>query len=133
MNSKENIKFGRFPSLQGLYDSRFEHDSCGVGFVVNIDGKKSHDIIENGIKVLENLQHRGAISGDLKTGDGAGILFQVPDAFLHQACGYLGIQLPDAGKYGVGMIFMPQSSDLRARCSEIIEKSITSEKLGVLG
>ena len=133
MNNKENIKLGRFPSAQGLYDPCSEHDSCGVGFVVNIYGKKSHDIIENGIKVLENLQHRGAIGGDLRTGDGAGILFQVPDAFMHGVCGHLGIQLPDAGKYGVGMIFMPQSSDLRTRCSEIIEKSIASEKLGFLG
>ena len=87
-------KMGNFPAKQGLYDPWYEHDACGVGFVVNIDGTKSHAIIENGLKVLENLVHRGAIGGDLKTGDGAGILFQIPDSMFRRDCKQLEISLP---------------------------------------
>jgi len=80
LTGTNNEIFGRFPPAQGLYDPCNEHDSCGVGFVANIDGTKTHDIIKKGIRVLENLLHRGAIGGDLMTGDGAGILFQIPDS-----------------------------------------------------
>ena len=125
--------FGRFPAAQGLYDPHNEHDSCGVGFVANIDGSKSHEIVESGIKVLQNLLHRGAIGGDLKTGDGAGILFQIPDDFFRNECEHLDIKLPEPGRYGVGMIFMPQSSECRKKCRNILEKTVESEGLDFLG
>ncbi|MDY6853220.1 MAG: glutamate synthase large subunit [Thermodesulfobacteriota bacterium] len=124
---------GRFPAAQGMYDPINEHDSCGVGFVANIDGTKTHDIIKKGLKVLENLMHRGAIGGDLITGDGAGILFQIPDAFLKKECKSLGIDLPDLGRYGVGMIFMPQDPESFKRCSNIIERSVADEGLKFIG
>ena len=133
MTSIDNMMFGRFPQAQGLYDPGQEHDACGVGFVVNIDGIKSHSIIEKGIKVLENLLHRGAVGGDFTTGDGAGILFQIPDAALRRDCKVAGISLPDPGSYGVGMIFMPQSSGFREECARIIEKTVASEGMGFLG
>lgn len=130
MNKKKRL--GRFPRPQGLYDPQCEHDSCGVGFVVNVHGTKSHDILEKGVQVLKNLEHRGAVGGDLKTGDGAGILFQVPDLLFRRTCGSRGLDLPESGGYGVGMIFLPQSSDLRKRCEEVIEKTALSEGLKVL-
>lgn len=130
--SVENNISGRFWRSQGLYDPAYEHDGCGVGFVVNIDGSKSHAIIQNGMRVLENLQHRGAIGGDLTTGDGAGILFQVPDAYFRRKCESRGTNLPEPGKYGVGMIFMPRSSGLREECSKIVERTVVSEGLGFI-
>ncbi len=124
---------GRFPPAQGLYDPGNEHDGCGVGFIVNIEGAKSHAIIESGIRVLINLLHRGAIGGDLKTGDGAGILLQIPDTFLRRECKLLGIELPESFAYGVGMLFMPRYAETRALCMDIIEQIIESEGLGLLG
>ena len=88
------------PAARGLYDPRYEHDSCGVGFLANIHGRKTHAIIEKGIEVLENLLHRGATGADVNTGDGAGILFQVPDKFLRRECEGLGISLPAPGATG---------------------------------
>ena len=126
-------KMGNFPFEQGLYDPEYEHDACGVGFVVNIDGTKTHAIIENGLKVLENLAHRGAIGGDLETGDGAGILFQIPDAMFRRDCKQLGISLPEPKSYGVGMIFMPQSWKSREKCIQIIENTVNAEGLEFLG
>ena len=133
ISTNKDKTLGRFPPAQGLYDPLREHDGCGVGFVVNIDGKKDHTVIENGIKVLKNLLHRGAVGGDLSTGDGAGILFQIPDTFLRRVSKEIGIHLPEPGGYGVGMIFMPQYPDLREKCTHIIEKSSSSEGLGFLG
>jgi glutamate synthase domain-containing protein 1 len=101
-----------------LYDPKYEHDGCGVGFVVNINGTKSHEIIEHGIEVMINLLHRGATGGDAKTGDGAGILIQIPDAFLKHECNSIGISLPSPGKYGVGMIFLPQNKDQEKNVSK---------------
>ncbi len=124
---------GRLPRARGLYDPQYEHSSCGVGFLANIDGTKSHAIIEKGIEVLKNLLHRGAIGGDLMTGDGAGILFQVPDVFFRQECEGLGIYLPDPGHYGVGMLFMPQSQNHREKCQQLIEKTVAKEGLRFLG
>ena len=106
------------PPKQGLYDPRFEHDACGVGFVVHIKGEKSHEIVEQALTVLENLDHRGACGCEENTGDGAGILLQIPHAFLKDACGGLGFQLPDPGEYGVGMIFLPDQRDQRRRFEE---------------
>jgi len=126
-------RLGRFPKPQGFYDPQYEHDSCGVGFVVRIDGARSHEMIEKGVEVLKNLEHRGAVGGDLKTGDGAGILFQVPDALFRRAYSSRGLTLPEPGRYGVGMVFLPQSPEPRKRCEEIIEKTVASEGLMFLG
>jgi glutamate synthase domain-containing protein 1 len=105
------------PAAQGLYDPRHEHDACGLGFIANIKGRKSHAIIAQGLKILENLSHRGATGADPLQGDGAGILIQIPDAFLRRACGKLGITLPAIGQYGVGMVFLPREPASRMRLS----------------
>ena len=125
--------FKRPPKAQGLYDPAFEKDSCGVGFVVNLKGVKSHDIVLDGLKVLENLTHRGATGADPRVGDGAGMLMQLPHRFLSEAAGPLGFSLPDAGAYGVGMIFLPMDEKERARCESIINDKIGSEGQKVLG
>ena len=91
----------------GMYRPEFEHDSCGVGFVADIKGEKSHIIVQNGIEILENLRHRGAVGCDPKTGDGAGITTQIPHEFFVRECDRLDIELPEIGDYGVGMIFLP--------------------------
>jgi glutamate synthase domain-containing protein 2/glutamate synthase domain-containing protein 1/glutamate synthase domain-containing protein 3 len=124
---------GDLPPKQGLYDPRFEHDACGVGFVVNIKGEKSHEIIEQALTVLENLDHRGACGCEENTGDGAGILVQIPHAFLKDACGGLGFQLPDPGEYGVGMIFLPDQRDQRRRFEKKIEEIIADTGQKLLG
>src|SRR5689334_19243978 len=90
------------PAAQGLYDPAREHDACGVGFVAELKGRKSHKIIEYGIQILENLTHRGAVGADPLAGDGAGILVQIPHDFLKEACAPLGIALPEPGQYAVG-------------------------------
>ena len=127
-----NSKFGNFPSPQGLYNPLYEHDSCGVGFVAQIDGKPSHDIIQSGLRILGNLMHRGAIGGDLKTGDGAGLLFQIPDQFLREECRSLGVSLPPLGSYGVGIIFLPRRARMRNACIQMVEHTLASEELNLL-
>ena len=122
-----------FPPKQGLYDPKFEHDACGVGFVVNIKGDKSRQIVEQALTVLENLDHRGACGCEENTGDGAGILLQVPHAFFQHACEGLGIRLPEPGQYGVGMIFLPPDRDERQRCEQTLEEIIASEGQRLLG
>ncbi len=112
---------------QGLYDPANEHDACGVGFVVNLDGVPQHQIVEQGLRVLENLSHRGATGADENTGDGAGILIQVPDAFLRAQCKSLKIKLPEAGAYGVGMFFLPTDVDTRSACMRVVEKTVAAE------
>ena len=112
---------------QGLYDPQYEHDSCGVGVVANIQGAASHDIVQKGIEVLINLGHRGACGADPKTGDGAGILLQMPHQFFRKECASLGIDLPLPGEYGVGMVFLPQDLGQRDRCQRIFEE-ITKEE-----
>src|SRR5512139_221565 len=121
------------PEKQGLYDPRFEHDACGVGFVVNIKGEKSHEIVEQALTVLENLDHRGACGCEENTGDGAGILMQIPHAFLKEACAGLGFQLPEPGDYGVGMIFFPDHRQQRPRFEKIIESIVKEEGQQCLG
>ena len=98
-----------FDPLQrtGLYDPAFEHDSCGVGFVVDIAGRRSHAVIARGLEVLINLQHRGACGCEVDTGDGAGILIQMPDRFLRRVTGASGLDLPPQGCYGAGAVFLP--------------------------
>ncbi|MFZ0807068.1 MAG: hypothetical protein WAN03_12825, partial [Candidatus Sulfotelmatobacter sp.] len=93
------------PPAQGLYDPRHEHDACGIGFVANVRGQRSHDIVQKGIEVLVNLTHRGACGCDPETGDGAGVLIQIPHDFFTRECATLGFTLPAAGAYGVGMTF----------------------------
>ncbi len=120
------------PGKKGLYDFANEHDACGVGLVVNIDAKQTHKIIEQGIEVLMNLQHRGAVGGDNKTGDGAGILFQIPDEFFRRVSSEAGFELPESGEYAVGMIFMPEDDKQIDTCREIIEEKIIEEGLSIL-
>ncbi len=121
------------PPQQGLYDPRFEHDACGIGFVVNVKGEKSHDIIHKGLQVLENLSHRGAVGCDPCTGDGAGMLLQIPHMFLKRVCSDLGIHLPGAGEYGVGMIFLPRDPAQRRQCEMLMEGVIQEEGQRLLG
>ncbi|MFM2434388.1 MAG: hypothetical protein RL063_367, partial [Pseudomonadota bacterium] len=96
------------PDKQGLYNPSNEHDACGVGFVAHIKGKKSHDIVQKGLQLLTNLTHRGATGYDPKLGDGAGLLMQMPDAFMRKEASKLDVQLPAAGEYAVGNVFLPQ-------------------------
>ncbi len=120
-------------TAQGLYDPRNEHDACGVGFVVHVKGKKSHSIIEQGLKILDNLSHRGATGYDPLLGDGAGILIQLPDAHLRRVCGRQGMTLPALGQYGVGMVFLPREPASRMACEQEIERAIHAEGQILLG
>ena len=122
-----------FPNRQGLYDPQHEKDSCGIGFVVNIKGKKSHDIVRKGLQVLENLTHRGAQGADSHTGDGAGILLQTPHAFLKRVAGDTGVVLPEVGEYGVGQLFLPPNTDSRRLCEKVFTEIIAEEGLRLLG
>ena len=131
--SQSESKFGAYPSPQGLYRARYEHDSCGVGFVANMDGRKDHDVIVNGLKVLENLMHRGAVGGDQTTGDGAGILFQLPELFFRRVCAERKISLPHYGHYGVGMVFLPLDTEWGDRWTREIEQAVSHEGLIFLG
>jgi glutamate synthase domain-containing protein 1 len=123
----------RMTEKQGLYDPAYEHDACGIGFVAHIHGVRSRDVVEKSLKLLENLSHRSAVAADACTGDGAGILLQVPHTFLRRVCGQAGISLPDAGLYGVGNLFLPSHRAERVACEQIIEKTITEEGCSVLG
>ncbi|MGN7612149.1 glutamate synthase large subunit [Magnetococcales bacterium HHB-1] len=122
-----------FPKATGLYNPRHEHDACGVGFVANIHGEQSHNIIKMGLRVLENLTHRGAAGSDPLTGDGAGILMQIPDTFLRNQCTDFKLPLPPIGEYGVGMIFLPKEPSLRASCCRVVEQVIAEEGQFILG
>jgi glutamate synthase (ferredoxin) len=134
MERRETImRIPNLPPKQGLYDPQFEHDACGVGFVVNIKGEKSHEIVEQALTVLQNLDHRGACGCEENTGDGAGILLQVPHAFFHDACEGLGFKLPDPGDYGVGMLFLPDHRNQRRHFEKILEEIIVSEGQRLLG
>ena len=121
------------PLSQGLYDPANEHDACGVGFVAHIKGKKSHSIVEQGLQILKNLTHRGAVGADPLAGDGAGILLQIPDAFLREEMARRNVILPPAGQYGVGMVFLPQEPASRLACEYEIERAIKEEGQILLG
>ncbi len=123
----------RRPEAQGLYDPANEHDACGVGFLANINGQTSHTIISDAITVLCNLVHRGAVGGDSATGDGAGILTQIPDALFRAKTEAVAGRLPPADTYGVGMFFMPQAPAARALCLSAVVEVVKDEKLGFLG
>ena len=121
------------PAAQGLYDPANEHDACGVGFVANIKGKKSHEIVEQGLTILKNLTHRGAVGADPKASDGAGILIQMPDTFFRQEMAKQGVKLPPFGQYGVGMVFLPREPASRFACEYEIERAIKDEGQVLLG
>ena len=123
----------RPPAAQGLYDPAYEHDACGLGFIAHIKGQKSHAIITQGLSILENLTHRGATGADPLQGDGAGILIQMPDTFLRKACGRRGMTLPALGRYGVGMVFLPQEPASRMACEQEIERAVAAEGQILLG
>ena len=117
------------PRAQGLYDPANEHDNCGIGFVAHIKGQKSHDIIERGLQVLENMDHRGATSSDNKTGDGAGILMQIPDQYIREV---MKVNIPAAGPFGTGLIFLPQNRREANLCLEVLSKFIKQEGLELI-
>ena len=121
------------PGPQGLYDPAREHDACGVGFVVDLKNRKSHDIVHKALEILCNLEHRGACGCEENTGDGAGILVQMPHRFLAKEAAALGFALPNPGEYGVGMVFLPQDASPRAKCEKVIEKIVRDEGQKVLG
>src|SRR6516162_6785186 len=121
------------PPKQGLYDPQFEHEACGVGFVVNMKGKKSHTIVRQALQVLLNLDHRGACGCEVNTGDGEGILMQTPHGFLKEAAAKEKISLPGAGEYGVGMVFLPHDAGQRAECEKTFGDIAAEEGQRVLG
>ncbi|WP_406600836.1 glutamate synthase large subunit [Microvirga rosea] len=132
----DTVRVVRDPALpirQGLYDPANEKDSCGVGFIADMKNRKSHAIVEQGLQILLNLDHRGAVGADPKTGDGCGILVQVPHKFFSAECAKLGIWLPEAGEYGVGHLFMPRDPEGLKLVEEIVTKAIADEGLQVLG
>jgi len=121
------------PEPQGLYDGDHEHDACGVGFIAHIKGKKSHDIIDQGLTILRNLTHRGAVGADPKASDGAGILIQIPDTFFREEMAKQGIKLPPPGQYGIGMVFLPREPASRIACEYEIERAIKDEGQTLIG
>ena len=121
------------PPKQGLYDSQFEHDACGVGFIVHMKGKKSHEIVEQALTILVNLDHRGACGCETNTGDGAGILMQVPHKFLKKVAAAQNIALPEAGQYGVGMIYSSPDPAKRQKSQQIFEEIVADEGQQVIG
>ncbi|NHZ72282.1 MAG: glutamate synthase large subunit, partial [Aquificales bacterium] len=122
-----------FPAAQGLYDPKYERDACGIGFVVNIKGKQSHEIVRQALTVLLNLTHRGATGSEPNTGDGAGILFQLPHKFFQKTTAQQGIDLPEPGQYGVGMMFFPLEKEDRLNCEQKFEAVVAAEGQTVLG
>ncbi|VFR42989.1 Glutamate synthase [NADPH] large chain [plant metagenome] len=121
------------PPAQGLYHPNNEHDACGVGFVAHIKGRKSHAIVQQGLKILENLDHRGAVGADKLMGDGAGILIQIPDALYREEMAVQGVTLPPPGEYGVVMLFMPKETASRLACEQELERAVRAEGQTVLG
>ena len=121
------------PPAEGLYDPSLEKDSCGVGFIANIKGKKSHQIVSDALNILCNLEHRGAVGADPRAGDGAGILVQIPHAFFARKAAEIGFQLPEPGDYAVGALFMPKETAWRKVIKSIIADQIKDEGLMLLG
>src|SRR6185437_99587 len=121
------------PLKQGLYDPWYEKDACGVGFVADIQGRKSHSILQHALTALDHLKHRGACGCEANTGDGAGILLQLPHAFLKKAAAAAGFALPQAGEYGVGMAFLPKNTAHQRICRKQVEALSQEEGLRFLG
>src|ERR1700754_1643270 len=126
-------EFSWRPPAEGLYDPSLEKDSCGVGFIANIKGKKSHQIVSDAISILCNLEHRGAVGADPRAGDGAGILVQIPHAFFSRKAAEIGFQLPEPGHYAIGALFMPKETAWRKVIQSIIAEQIKEEGLVLLG
>src|SRR5512140_1316589 len=122
-----------FPPRQGLYDPQHERDACGFGFVVDIQGRKSHDIVQKALTVLVNLEHRGAAGSEKNSGDGAGLLVQMPHRFLRAVAGRLGLELPEPGRYAAGMVYLPVLEASRRECEEIFERVVAQEGQRFLG
>jgi glutamate synthase (NADPH/NADH) large chain len=129
----DRYPYSGLPPAQGLYDPEHEHDACGIGFIADIEGRKSHEIVLKGVQILINLTHRGACGCDPQTGDGAGILIQIPHVFFERECRALGFSLPAPGEYGVGMMFLPVDPHERILCEGIVERIAEEEGLTVLG
>ncbi|MBP6016580.1 MAG: glutamate synthase large subunit [Candidatus Promineofilum sp.] len=132
-SSPEPANTNTEPPQRGLYDPRFEHDACGVGFVAHIKGRRSQAIVADALTVLENMAHRGAAGAELNTGDGAGMLVQIPHAFLAEQARQAGFQLPSPGNYGVGMLFLPRAAARRAACETSFAALVAAEGQEVLG
>ena len=115
---------------QGLYSPTFEHDNCGAGFICNLKGEKSNEIIHKALDILAKLEHRGAVSSDGRTGDGAGILFDIPDLFFRKVCDFA---LPAVGDYAVGMVFLPSKENQATYCQTKFEEYVVDQDLNVLG
>jgi glutamate synthase (NADPH) large chain len=130
---KACVQMSNLPAAQGLYDPRFEHDACGVGFVVHVKGHRSHAIVQQALQVLINLLHRGACGCEANTGDGAGILIQMPDRFLRRETARLGIALPPERHYGAGFVFLPRDAALRGEIEALFERIVVEEGQQVLG
>ncbi|MBL8658232.1 MAG: glutamate synthase large subunit [Rhodospirillales bacterium] len=121
------------PVEEGLYNSRNEHDACGIGFVADIKNRKSHKIVEQGLEILRNLRHRGAVGADVLAGDGAGILIQMPDRFMREEAAALGFDLPEPGAYAVGLVFLPRDEGTRARAIAAFDEIVPAEGQRILG
>jgi len=132
MVDKYKSRYG-LPAKQGLYDPQNEHDACGVGFLVHIKGKKTNQLVRQAEEVLLNLDHRGACGAEENTGDGAGILLQIPHKFFQKVCAEVDITLPAEGEYGVGMVYLPLDENERRLCEEAVEQTIEAEGQSVLG
>src|SRR6185369_7768091 len=136
-NARQKKDSGRkltgLPPKQGLYDPQFEHDACGVGFLVNIKGRKSHQIVRQALNILVNLNHRGACGCEANTGDGAGILLQTPHDFLKLVCAEAKVSLPSPAEYGAGMLFLPPDAAERANCEKIFANIVAEEGQKLLG
>ena len=130
MNKKYSMNNGALPQKQGLYDPANEHDACGVGFVADIKGRKSREIIQQGLTILDRLTHRGAVGADPKAGDGAGILLQIPDEFFRSSVDF---ELPPEGQYAVAMLFLPRDEAARREAEQLLEQYVTDEGQQVLG
>ena len=129
----KEMEYNGLPQKQGLYDPQFEHDACGIGFIANIKGKTSHGIINQAIQILKNLAHRGGVGSDPDTGDGAGILIQMPHTFMKKVCKNEGIKLPNKGEYGVGMLFLSPDKETREESLNRLTKIISDEGQTLLG
>ena len=126
-------EFSWRPPAEGLYDPSLEKDSCGVGFIANIKGVKSHQIVSDAINILCNLEHRGAVGADPRAGDGAGILVQIPHAFFKRKAAEIGFQLPEPGDYAIGALFLPKETAWRKVIQSIVAEQIKAEGLMLLG
>ncbi|WP_227936471.1 glutamate synthase large subunit [Alkalihalobacillus deserti] len=127
------MRYSQLPKKQGLYDPQFEHDNCGIGFLAHMKGNKSHQIVQDALHILRNLEHRGGQGDEINTGDGAGILLQIPHRFFEKVCLADGVTLPETGEYGVGMLFLPQDEEARESCEKGLEAIVEKEDMELLG